>query len=195
MTTAVKTNKFLSLGDRFAELAVLLLVVVALLLGVWLKTSVENRSAAFSGSGITAQVPVGWISGKLGTGEVLHLSDRTASGFGTTYIIQEAAVPADATNASFAGLLTMQRGSDLTGYRVLDQKDVLVQGRQAVEVEYVYVESADNLVDAVLPQVVHGLDYIFVDQGKAVVVTYRSDQSTYTTNLARFQRFLVSVQY
>jgi hypothetical protein len=46
-----------------------------------------------------------------------------------------------------------------------------------------------------MPAVVHGLDYVFVNAGKAVIVSYRADQSAFTTDLGRFYRFLVSVKY
>jgi hypothetical protein len=195
MTATTKTMKTVSLGDRFSELAVILLTVVALALGWWLKSSVENRSLAFSNDGITARTPIGWLVEKPGGLEVLQTTDRTASGFGTTYLIQKQAAQAQAKPADVASLLTLDRGNTLTGYRVLDQRDVLVQGRSAVEIEYVYVESAANLTHAVIPAVVHGLDYVFVENGKAVIITYRADQSRYDTDLARFNRFLVSVQF
>jgi len=195
MTTTTKTTKFVSLGDRFSVLPVILLTVVALALGWWLKSSVENRGLAFSNGGFTAQTPVGWLVEKPGGSEVLRATDRTASGFGTTYLIQKQAAQANAKPADVASLLTLDRGNNLTGYRVLKQQDVLVQGRPAMQVEYVYVESAANLTHAVIPAVVHGLDYIFVDSGKAVIVTYRADQSNFDTDLARFNRFLLSVKY
>ncbi len=189
------TNKPLSLGDRFAELAVVALTVVALAFGWLLKSTVENRSLPFQSGDITVRVPAGWFAEKTGQNEVLRVSDRTTTGFGTTYAIQQQAVAADMDAAAFVSLLTLQRGTSLTAYRVLDQQDVLVGGRQAVQVEYVYVESAANLSNDVLPAVVHGLDYIFVKDGRAVIITYNADQSLFDANLGRFQRFLVSVQF
>ncbi len=195
MTTTAKTLKVGSLGDRFAELSVLILTLIALALGWWLKTSVENRSLPFQGDGITAQTPAGWFVEKTGEHEVLRVSDRTASGFATTYVVETHAVPANSQAGTFVGLLTLDRGNTLTGYRVLNQQEVLVDGRKAIQIEYVYVESAANLTHAVIPAVVHGLDYVFVESGKAVIVGYRADQSNYETNLGRFNRFLVSVQF
>ncbi len=184
-----------SLGDRFAELSVVVVTVIALALGWWLKTGVENRSAAFSGDGITAQTPAGWMTSKANGDEVLHVTDRTTSGFGTTYIIQQKAIPADAEMGQVVSLLTLERGNSLTAFRVLNQQEVTIQGQTATEIEYVYVESAANVTHAVIPAVVHGVDYVFVKGGKAVIVTYRADQSAYSTDLGRFLRFLVSVKF
>jgi hypothetical protein len=195
MTTASKTTSFTTLGNRFAELAVLLLTLVALVAGWLLKSSVENRSQAFTSGMITAQTPAGWLSLNPRGNEVLHVTDRTASGFGTTYLIQQETVPADAQSGQIVGLLTLERGNTLTAYRVLNQQEVLVQGQKAIQIDYVYVESAANLNHAVIPAVVRGLDYVFVKGGQAVIVTYRADQSVFDTDLGRFYRFLVSVKF
>jgi hypothetical protein len=195
MTTISKTTKFVSLGDRFAELSVVFLTLIALLAGWLLKSSVENRSLAFKSGTISAQTPAGWLTLKPGGNEILHVTDRTASGYGTTYLIQTVTIPADATPGQIAGLVTLERGNSLTAYRVLDQQEVLVQGRKAIQIDYVYVESAANLIHAVFPAVVHGVDYVFVNGSQAVIVSYRADQSVFDTDLGRFYRFLVSVKF
>ncbi len=67
MTTISKTPKFVPPGDRFAELSVIVLTLVALALGWLLKSSVENRSLAFNNGGITAQTrPVGLLKSRAG---------------------------------------------------------------------------------------------------------------------------------
>ncbi len=195
MTASSKTVRFVSLGDRFAEISVVILTVIALALGAWLKSGVENRSLAFSNSGIAANTPAGWLVSKAGGEEVLRVTDRTSRGFGTTYTIQQKAVAADAEIGQVVGMLTLERGNSLTAYRVLKQQDVTVAGRKAAEIEYVYVELAANLTHAVLPVVVHGLDYVFVENGKAVIVGYQADQSAFDTDMGRFLRFLVSVKF
>lgn len=195
MTTTAKVKKFASLGDRFAEISVLLLTLIALLLGWLLKSGVENRSVAFQSENITAQTPAGWMLSQPGGEEVLAVTDRTASGYSTNYLIEVKAVSEDAELGQVVSLLTLERGSKLTGYRVLNQQEVLIDGRKAAEIEYVYVESDANLTHAVLPAVVHGLDYIFINNGQAVIVIYRADQSVYEADLGRFYRFLASVDY
>ena len=195
MAATTQKITFSSLGDRFAELSVVILTVIALALGWWLKTGVESRSVAFSNQGITAQTPAGWLVSKSTGDEVLHVTDRTASGFGITYIVQQQAVAADATPDQVVSLINLQRGNSLTAYRILKQQDVTVLGRKATEIDYVYVESAANITHAVMPAVVHALDYVFVENGKAVIVTYRADQSAFDADLGRFLRFLVSVKF
>jgi hypothetical protein len=193
MTATTKSQNTASLGDRFAEAAVILVTLVALVLGWVLMTSVVNRSVPLTGGDVSARVPAGWLTLKPAGDEVLHVTDRTTSGFGTTYIIQEEAVPADFGTGEFVSLLTLNRGSSLTAYRVLDQQPVQVGGRDAVQIRY--VESDPNVAHADIPAVVFGLDYVFVSDGRAVVVSYHADQSAYESDLSRFYRFLASVNF
>ncbi len=195
MTATIKSTKTTWTDERISILSVGLLTLAALLLGWWLKTAVENRSHEFSAGAVTAQIPVGWLQMSPVGSEILHLTDRTASGYGTTYIIQTQAVAADADPAQVAGLLTLARGTELTAYRVLNQEEVLVQGKSAVEIEYVFVDSPANLGRAVIPTVVRGLDYIFVNAGQEIVVSYRADESIFDIDLGRFYRFLLSVKF
>ena len=195
MTTTSKTMRVVSLGDRFAGLSVIVLTLIALALGWLLKSTVESRSLPFNSGSITAQVPSGWLALHQKAGEILHVTDRTTTGFGTTYIIQLEAVPAGAKPGEILGLLTLERGNSLTAYRVVSQQQVLVQGRTALQIDYVYVESAANLNNAVMPSVVRGQDYVFVNGSQAVIVTYRADQSAFDADLGRFYQFLVSVKY
>jgi hypothetical protein len=195
MTTTSKTTKFVSLGDRFAELAVILLTLVALAGGWWLKTAVENRSLPFTNGTISAKPPAGWLASTPGGNEILHITDRTPSGFGTTYLIQTEAVPADSQPGQVVSLLTLDHANNLTAFRVLNQQDVLVQGRKATQIDYVYVESSANITHAVIPAVVRGRDFVFVNGGQAVIVTYRAEQSVFAADLGRFYRFLVSVKF
>jgi len=195
MTATAPTKKYVLSGERFSLPAVILLTLVALLAGWLLKTGVENRSQAFQSGGISAQIPVGWLNQTRTGSEVLHITERSAAGFGTTYIIQQEPISADNGAEQFLGMLTLERGTSLVSYKVLRQQDVLVQGRQAAEIEYVYVESDPNTAHATLPAVVHGLDYVFIQGNSAIIVTYRADASAYNADAGRFYLFLQSVNY
>jgi hypothetical protein len=195
MNTNSNKTRPVSSSERFAGWAVVLLTLVALAAGWLLKSSVENRSRSFMSGSTSAQAPAGWLVLNPEGNEVLHITDRTSAGFGTTYLIQVEAVPADTQASQVASLITLERGNALTGYRVLNQQEVSVQGQPAIQIDYVYVESADNLNNAILPAVVHGLDYIFIKTGQAGIVSYRADQSVFETDLGRFNRFLVSVKF
>ena len=191
-TMASKTNSF---GERFADWAVVAVTIVALLAGWLFKNSVENRSVSFTSSGISAQTPQGWLTTSVQGNEILHITDPLSSGFGTTYIIENLTIASDATVDQVTSLLILERGQALTAYRVLDQKQVTVFGRAAYEISYVYIESNPDLNHNVLPNIVRGLDYIFLNGDHAIVATYRADQNTFGSELGRFQRFLGTLKF
>ena len=189
------SSKTTSTTTRLADWAVIILTLAALVAGWFIKSGVENRSVAFSGAGISAQIPVGWLTTGAQGNEVLHASDPLASGFGTTYSLENIPIAADATSDQVASMLTLERGQALSDFRVLGQQQVTVFGRAAFEISYVYVESNPNLTHNAIPHVVLGSDYIFLNGNHAIVASYRADEKDYSSNLGRFQRFLGSLKF
>jgi len=195
MNASSLPSKTISTGYRFADWAVIAVTVVALLAGWLTKNSVESRSIPFEGSGISAQTPQGWLMTSAQGNEILHVTDPLSSGFGSTYIIQNIPVAADSTVGQAVSLLTLERGQALTAYRILEQKQVTVFGQAAYEVGYVFVESNPNLTHNEIPNIVRGLDYIFLNGDHAIVATYWADEKAFESDLGRFQRFLNSLKF
>jgi hypothetical protein len=185
----------ISMGDRFAEVTVVLLTILAMLAGWFLKSSVENRAFSFEAEGISAQSPSGWLQAELKGDEVLHVTDLASGGFGTTYILRKLPIVAGTEASEIVTLLSLEHGQDLTAFRVLNQDEVTVYGRPAYEVDYVFVESDPNLTHASLPSVVRGTDYIFVEGDQAVVATYWAEEANYESDLDRFHLFLESLKF
>jgi hypothetical protein len=188
-------NKKVSLGDRYAETTVFIITVIALIAGWFYKTSLENSSVPFNMEGISAQAPKGWLQSQPAGDELLRATDRSSSGFNTTYLLRKIPLAADTSAAQVASLLTLSRGQDLLAFRVLDQREVTVYGKTAYEISYVYVESNPDLTHKNIPSVVRGTDYIFVNGSYAVVVSYWADEKNYDLDLGRFHLFLESVSY
>jgi hypothetical protein len=195
MTVSSQTTITTSPAERFTDWAVAALAIIALLAGWVFKTSVENRSITLQVAGISAQTPQGWLQVSTQGNEILHVSDPSSSAFGTTYIIQNIPVEAGSAVGQTASLLTLQRGQQLTAFRVLEQKNVTVFGKPAYELSYVFVESDPNLTKAQIPNIVRGLDYIYLTGDHAVVVTYWADKENFELDLGRFQLFLKSLKY
>ncbi len=194
MTTSALPSRKIS-SALIADWAVILLTVLALIVGGLVRSGVENRSVPFQASGISAQTPLGWMKTSVKGTEILHVTDLLSSGFGTTYLLQDIPVASDAVVGQVVSLLTLQRGQDLTAFRVLDQKQVTVYGQPAYELTYVFVESNPNLTHNEIPNVVRGLDYIFMADGHAVVATYWADESAYASDLGRFLQFLRTLKF
>ena len=195
MNASSLPSKTYSTSYRLADWAVIAVSVVALLAGWLIKNSVESRSIPFEGSGITAQTPRGWLMTSVQGNEILHVSDPLSSGFGTTYIIENIPTASDATVGQVVSLLTLQRGQALTAFRVLEQKQVTVFGQAAYEVGYVFVESNPNLTHNDIPNIVRGLDYIFLNGDHAILATYWADEKAFESDLGRFQQFLSSLKF
>jgi hypothetical protein len=195
MTAATATQPTRSLGDRYAEVSVILLTVVALALGWLLRASVEGRATPFEAAGIRGEVPQGWLRTTDEAGEVLHVTNPASAGFGTTYVIEVLPVPAGTTEAQVVSVLTLQRGQNLTAYRVLDQLPATVNGRPAHRVNSVYVESDADLTFKELPQVVRAVEFIFRSGDNAIIVSYRAAEANYEADFGRFRQFLSSLQF
>lgn len=188
------TQSTVSLGDRYAEIAVVLVTAVALLAGWVYKSSVENRSVAFeSEEGLSAALPAGWLRSEA-EGAVVRVRDTASAGFATTYTISKLAVASDVTSAQAASFQMLDHSQQLTGFRVLDQQTVLVNGQEAYQVSYVFVEANPNVTHDDIPSVVRGLDYTFVKDGQAITISYWADEQEFELGLNRFHRFLSSVR-
>lgn len=183
-----------SLGDRYAEIAVIVVTVIALLFGWYYKSSIENASVPFDVDGITAEVPKGWLQNTSDT-ELLRAIDINSSGFGATYVIHTIAITNDATASEVASIVTLDHAQNLLAFRVQDQREVKVYGRDAYEISYVYVESNPDLTHNSIPSVVRGVDYVFLNSERAVVVSFQADEKNYNLDFGRFERFLKSLSF
>lgn len=185
----------LSLGDRYAEVAVVVLTLLALLAGWLYMDSVESRTVPLDANGIQAAVPAGWIQAEPAGNVLVQVRQRASSGFQTEYIVTQQPLTAESSLNEVVSLLTIQHGQELMAFRVLSQQAVTVNGLEAYEISYAYVEADPNISHLDLPVVVRGLDYIFLNGEKAVIVTYRASEAEYQGGLAAFLRFLHSLEF
>lgn len=188
-------NKQGSLGDRFAEAAVVLVTIVALAAGWFYKSSVENASVPFNAEGISAEAPKGWLQSEPSGDVLLRTTDINSTGFGATYTIRKIVVTSEATTAEVAGLISLEHARDLLAFRMLDQREVTVYGRNAFEINYVFVESNPDLTHTEIPSVVRGTDYVFLNGDHAIVISFQADEKNYDLDLDRFHLFLQSLNF
>ncbi|HCR71699.1 MAG TPA: hypothetical protein DIW23_09660 [Anaerolineae bacterium] len=188
-------TKQVSLGDRYAEIAVIVVTMIALVIGWFYKTSIENASLPFSAEGVTAEAPKGWLHTEPNGNELFRAIDINSTGFGTTYSISKLTIAEDVPALEVASIVALNHAQDLLAFRVLNQQEVQVYGRTAYELEYVFVESNPDLTHSELPKVVRGIDYIFVENGQAFVVSYQADENNYDADLNGFLLFLRSINF
>ncbi|MBL8091238.1 MAG: hypothetical protein KF758_04300 [Anaerolineales bacterium] len=191
----MQQSKQLSLGDRYAEITVLTVTIIALVIGWFYKASIENASLPFSADGISAEAPKGWIQFQTSGDELFRAVDINSTGFSTTYTISKIIIADDVPALEVSSLVALNHAQNLLAFRVLSQQEVQVYGRTAYELDYVYVESNPDLTHSEMPKIVRGTDYIFVSNGEAVIVSYQVDEKNYDVDLSRFLLFLRSIKF
>ena len=189
-------NKQGSLGDRFAEITVVLVTLIALTAGWFFKSGVENAAVPFEAEGITAEAPKGWLQAGAEGDILLRTVDINSNGFGATYIVRQIAITSDATASEVASLLTLEHAQNLTAFRMLDQQEAKdINGRDAYMINYVFVESNPDVTHADIPSVVRGKDLVYLNGDRAIVVSFQADENNYDLDLGRFYIFLESIQF
>lgn len=189
-------NKQASLGDRFAEITVILVTLVALIAGWFFKSGVENASVPFEAQGVRADAPKGWLRSSTAGDVLLRTVDINSTGFGATYSIRQVAITSEATASDVASLIAFEHAQDQLAFRVLDQQEVKdANGRDAYMLSYVFVESNPDLTHNDLPSVVRGMDLVYLNGDRALVVSFQADEKNYDLDLGRFYTFLKSIEF
>lgn len=182
-------------GDRYMDLAVIFITIMALALGWGLKTIVQNRTISFSAEGVYARVPAGWLWRLGDSRDILSATEPDTSGFSTTYLVQAAPLAPNFTPEQFVTQLGLERGQTLTAYRVLEQGPFEFNGRTGYKIVYAYVESNPKITHRTLPTVVRGADFIFFQPTRALIVTYQAGEAAYENDFDQFRQFLLSMNF
>jgi len=182
-------------ANYYSEIAVFAVTALALCLGWLLMNNVETRSVPFEIAGVKMMLPDGWQTSQLEEGSTVQARELGVPGFGTSYVVKVNPASPDVTPADVASLTSFDRARALTAYRVLDQAEASVNGRDAYKVTYAFVESNPDVTHAEPPVVVHAVDFYFVEDGKAVVATYQASEENYSADFWRFRRFLESLDF
>ncbi|HMO60246.1 MAG TPA: hypothetical protein PKC19_23080 [Roseiflexaceae bacterium] len=78
---------------------------------------------------------------------------------------------------------TIQRGTELEGYRAIEIMQVTVQGREALQIDYVYLADAPLGGAGTLPALIHAIDTI-VPSGEQFYVLTVAVEATEDATLA-----------
>lgn len=90
-------------------------------------------------------------------------------------------------------MLGGERSTDYAVYKVIETKPVTVNGKNALMQGFALVDSPD--FSGALPQVYEGADYIFVEGGKAVIVTLLASPDDIAEVEPLFARFLNELSF
>ena len=171
---------------------VVAITILALLLGMGLKSMVENHTRPFDRAGITAQIPSGWLVQEGIAGEQTIFTANDPFTANLTYTASLVPTTPDIKPSDLAFTFNLQRGQEVSLFRTIDQSQEKINGKDVLRVHYAYVDPKSQ---ATLPVVIEGVEYIFLSQPKALIVAMESETSQFSSVLPAFMKFLGTVNY
>ena len=187
--------------DRWADWAVIGVLVVALLLGWGVKAVAEGQRTTFTDedTGLTVRYPKQWLL-RSNENLVLEVIHPGSGDFKTTYQVR--ARPIDATSELTPTLtvalnnVSMGRAPSSTAYRTLDtEQGADIGDLPTMEMTYVFVAESSDLFVQRLPVVVMGLDIAEPVGDQAFVYTLLASQDNFEDAEKAFRRFVESAEY
>jgi len=145
-----------------------------------------NATTAFERDGLRGGYPA-YYTDATRAGDLLRVADTFGSG------AQFAIMRAEGGAEAVAERLAAERGTNHMTYRVMQRDSVTLNGRPALMERFAYVDSR-SLIGAA-PQVIEGIDYIFVHDRRAVVVTMLAAPEQIEEIGPLFRRFLGSLSF
>ncbi|MBK8900367.1 MAG: hypothetical protein IPM53_04225 [Anaerolineaceae bacterium] len=173
--------------ERRSAVLTILLLLVALLLGWWVKTAVQNATRTLDLAGFTADVPEGWLVQE-GVGDLAFLA-RNPLALDELYRVS--LVPATGELDAVAENRILARARLDNTYRLLTAEPIVFAGQDGYKVSFARVD----LDSPGLPHVVEGLDYYFVQADEVMVLSLEAHSEHFAGALPAFQQFVQSVTY
>lgn len=173
--------------ERRSALMTTILVLLALLLGWWMKTAVQNATRPIEFGGYTADAPEGWLVQE-GAGDLIFIA-RNPQALDQLYRLSE--LPAAADLAVVAQNRNLARARLDSTFRVLEASPVVFAGQDAYKVSFARAD-----VDSPgLPDAIEGVDYYFSLDDQVMVLSLEANSDTFANALPAFQKFIQSVSY
>ena len=176
-----------TIGDRQANYATVGVFALMLIIGGLVGSNAVNKTTSFTAQGVQGTYPASF-SASPAQGDVFRAVDTTGSG--AEFVIT---APAGADPVAISNQLAGSRSTDYSLYKVLSSGKTTINGQSAVTQRFAYVDS--NGLTGAAPVVHQGLDYIFVINGKAMVVTLLTTADQLATVQPQFAAFLNSLKF
>lgn len=187
----------LTRSQTLNSLSIVGAALLMLFLGLLMRNSALNARIAFEDqqSGIRALIPANWLVTSNQAEFVVQAEDPGALPFKTLLRVSLIPVGAEATPRNVVDTLTLQRAGRLSTYRILAISPTTVGDNPAIEMDYAYVQADSNPFISVIPIVVRGRDVVVIEEGQAIVVTYREAETRFAENVTFFEAFLASLEF
>lgn len=182
--------------DRWADGAVIGLVLVALALGWVLRQSVLFQTTPFelTEADIVGQYPAHWTQ-EFEEDPLLKVRDHMGGEFDSVLTLRSRPLADEADVAIVLDALSLERARAVIAYNTLDTNQVVVAGRTAHRRQFTYVHTDANPYVDRLPVVVRGTDLAFRDAGRIVVVTFLTGVDDYAVQYPHFRAFVESLVF
>lgn len=179
---------------RWADLTVVVLVVVALIAGWLLREAVLSRATPFTVGNVSGRYPAGWTK-ETGDDLLLRVRDPRGGESGAMFELRTRALAAEANPAMVLNALTLERAAQTTAYQTLRTEQVMVGGRAATSRTFTYVSVNRNPYQERLPVVMKGMDLILEGDDRAIIATFVDRADDYDTSYRYFLAFVESLEF
>jgi hypothetical protein len=181
------------------DVAVALVVIVALALGGLLRLRVDGATATFQEEGAPFRIayPATWSVTEPPAGMLLRAEDpRTESTFKTTLTVERRDIDpaAPPTLQTLADRRIAQQG-ELTSYTLLSNEETTVDGTRGARIDYAYVaQPIDDPRRSGVPVVVRAREYVVVGADRAYYIALTAPEDEADEVFARFDRMIGEAQ-
>lgn len=188
------TMRVIQRRARWADLAVVMLVVVALIAGWLLREAVLSRATPFTVGGVSGRYPAGWTK-ETGDDPLLRVRDPRGGESGALLELRTRALAAGANPAMVLDALTLEHASQTTAYQTLRTEQVTVGQGAATSRTFTYVSVNRNPYQERLPVVMKGVDLVLQSNGRAVIVTFVDRADDFDVSYRYFLAFVESLEF
>lgn len=182
-------------GDRWADWAVVTLVVLALAAGLALRGFVLSRTEPFTlpEAAITGRHPANWVQ-ETGEDPLLRVRDPLGGSFDTVLELRRRPLSDETPNAVLEAL-ALERAEKVVAYESLETDRVAVAGESALRRTFTYVHVNRNPYINTVPTVVRGIDVALQDGDRLIVVTLLAEAENLDAQERRLVAFVESLAY
>jgi RsiW-degrading membrane proteinase PrsW (M82 family) len=175
-------------------------LIIALALGGILKGTVEGARVPYSSQDgrLSLEYPASWTSFDEKE-TLLTIRDlRSEGAFKVSLWVKTRELPLEGV-ASIRELITpysVEKGEELTGFRVLSIEEHMIANLEAVEISYVYIDTpVDSGSQLAIPVVVKGVDVLSLYHNSLFAFTFVAPADSFSDETETLQAFLSSVSF
>jgi RsiW-degrading membrane proteinase PrsW (M82 family) len=179
-----------TLGDKLANYVVVGTFAALMLVGALTWNNAVNGTKPLNWNGFTGVYP-SYFSEPTSSEDTFRVVDTLNTG--SEFIVTTRAVEGSQTVEGIATQLTGERSTDYSLYKEVERGLTQVNGKDALMQRFAYVDA--GALTGTVPEVKEGIDYIFVEGGRAVVVTLLTTSDELPSMEPLFARFLNSLSF